>query len=204
MKPTVIAAMALTTMAALSPFLASCAYAQHYERGFAHPAPRYETPHWAFDDRFHHDHFYPVPDYSVAALPPGHLAVNFGGGRFFFHAGVWYRGAGAQFVVVRPPVGIVLPVLPPAYTTVWIAGAPYYYANDVYYSAVPGGYAVVQPPMDASAPPPQAPAVPPQAAAAPALAGSYYYCESTKSYYPYSLECKEGWHTVPATPPQTR
>jgi hypothetical protein len=179
MKRALIGAMSLTAMAALSPLLASSAYAQHYEQGFVHSAPRYETPHWAFDERFHHDHFYPVPGYAVATLPAGHLAVNFGGGRFFFHA------------------GIVLPVLPPAYTTVWIAGAPYYYANDIYYSAVPGGYAVVEPPMDASAPPPQA-------AAAPAAGGSYYYCESTKSYYPYTLQCKEGWRFVPSTPPQTR
>jgi hypothetical protein len=54
-------------------------------------------------------------------------------------------------VVVRPPVGIVVPVLPPAYTTVWVAGLPYYYANDAYYSAAPGGYVVANPPTDEAA-----------------------------------------------------
>jgi hypothetical protein len=190
MKRTTLAALAFAAIGAMSPFLAGNTYAQPHER-FARVPPRYVTPHWAFDGRFHHDHYYPVPGYSVSVLPPGHLALNFGGGRFFFHAGVWYRQAGAQFVVVQPPVGIVVPILPPAYTTVWAAGVPYYYANDIYYAPAPGGYAVVQPPLDA----PGAPiaAAPPQASAEPAPGGKYYYCESAKNYYPYVLECKEGW-----------
>jgi hypothetical protein len=199
MKRTLIPAMTFAAIGAIAPCLAPNAYAQPHER-FAHVAPRYETPHWAFDGRFNHDHYYPVPGYSVSALPPGHLALNFGGGHFFFHAGVWYRQAGAQFVVVRPPVGIVVPVLPPAYTTVWVAGAPYYYANDIYYAAAPGGYTVVQPPLDPSGI--QVPAATPQAATQATPGSDYYYCDSSKNYYPYVLECKEGWRTVPATPPQ--
>jgi hypothetical protein len=89
----------------------------------------------------------------------------------------------------------VVPVLPPAYTTVWASGVPYYYANDTYYVATAGGYAVVQPPANPSV----APA--PQAAAGPAPAGTWYYCDSARSYYPYSSQCSEGWRTVPATPP---
>jgi hypothetical protein len=34
-------------------------------------------------------------------------------------------------------------------------------------------------------------------------ASTWYYCESAKSYYPYVSECKEGWLSVPAIPPQT-
>jgi hypothetical protein len=91
------------------------------------------------------------------------------------------------------------------YATVWAAGVPYYYANDVYYVAVPGGYAVAQPPLEPSvAQPSPAPAPAPQAGGAttPAPPGNWYYCESSKSYYPYVRECKEGWHVVPATPPR--
>jgi len=108
-------------------------------------------------------------------------------------------------VVVRLPAGILVPVLPPAYTTVWVAGAPYYYANDVYYSAAPGGYMVADPPTDeAVAPAPPAPqaAAPQAAAAAPQTAGNWYFCESTKAYYPYVTECKEGWRPVPDVPPR--
>jgi len=34
-----------------------------------------------------------------------------------------------------------------------------------------------------------------------APAGVWYYCDSTMSYYPHVLECKEGWQAVPANPP---
>ena len=151
----------------------------------------------------------------MPVLPAGNLAITFGGGRLYFHAGVFFRSAGPAYVVVRPPLGIVVPVLPPAYSTVWIAGAPYYYANDTYYAATPGGagYAVVAPlpgaePTTASPVPPPA-ALSPQAGQAPSSAaqpsaGSWYYCDSAKAYYPYVQECKEGWRPVPSTPPQGR
>jgi hypothetical protein len=181
--------------------VASPAYAQRRE----HERVPFHTPHMVFDDRYHHNHYYPVPGYSMSALPAGHLAVNFRGGHFFYHSGVWFQASGPGFIVVRPPRGVIVPVLPPAYTTVWVGSAPYYYANDVYYTQAPGGYVVADPPMDASAPPDQAP--PPQAAApAPggAPSGTWYYCASTKTYYPYASSCAEGWQSVPAAPPPSR
>jgi len=191
----------------------SIAHAQ--ERHDRRDSERFHTPHWAFDDRYHHNHYYPVPGYAVTVLPAGHISVTFRGGHFYFHSGVWFEPRGHGFVVVRPPAGIVVPVLPPGYTTVWIAGAPYYYANDVYYMGSPGGYTVAQPPMVAGAapveaPPPAAPASPPapapQSAAAPGGTppGMWYYCESAKAYYPYVTECSENWRPVPAAPPPAR
>jgi len=184
--------------------IAAPAYAQHRE------PEHFGTQHWVFDDRFHHNHYYPAPGYAVRVLPTGYLTVNYRGGRFFYHAGVWFQPGGAGFVVVRPPVGVVVPVLPPAYATVWIGGLPYYYANDVYYAPAPGGYVVAEPPPTAPGPAAQAPSLPqtpppppPQAAPAPggAPSATWYYCDSAKAYYPYAAECKEGWRSVPATPP---
>jgi hypothetical protein len=166
---------------------------------------RFHTDHWVFDHRFNHNHYYPQFGYSVPALPGGHVALRFRGEPFFFHSGVWYRRGGPGFVVVRPPVGIIVPILPPAYSTVVVGGVPYYYANDVYYEQAPGGYAVAEaPPGVDEAAAPVAP--PPQAApsAAPSASATWYYCESSKTYYPYVSECKEGWRAVPATPPQAR
>jgi len=166
---------------------------------------RFHTDHWVFDHRFNHNHYYPQFGYSVPVLPGGHIAVTFRGNPFFFHSGVWYRRGGSGFVVVRPPVGIIVPVLPPAYSTVVVGSVPYYYANDAYYVEAPGGYAVAEPPLgvdEASAPmasPPQ-----PATGAAPSVSATWYYCESSKTYYPYVSECKEGWRAVPATPPQGR
>jgi len=175
---------------------------------------QYHSPHWTYDDRYHHRHYYPAVGYSVVALPPGYLSVTYGGARLYFHGGVWFRAAGPSYVVVRPPAGVMVPVLPPDYTAVYAGGRPYYYANDVYYSEAPGGagYAVVAPPIGAepataqSVPPP---ANSPQPAQAPGSApsstsGNWYYCESAKGYYPYVAECREGWRQVPASPPPGR
>ena len=131
--------------------LAPVALASAAPRTFVHEG--FRTPHVVFDARFNHDHYYPAPGYRVGALPPGHVALDFRGGHYFFHSGVWYEGVSGAFAVVRPPIGIVIPVLPPAYTTVWAGGVPYYYANDVYYIAAPGGYAVAQPPADGAGAP---------------------------------------------------
>jgi len=171
--------------------------------------PRYETfrtPHWQFDDRFHHNHYYPQRGYTVRTLPPSRIVVRFRNEPFYYHAGVWYRHTGPSFVVVMPPIGIVVPILPPAYSTVVYAGVPYYYANEVYYVQQSDGYAVAAPPEGmVEQPAPTAPPAPQGAApgAAPeSSAGNWYYCDSAKAYYPYVAECKEGWRTVPATPPQ--
>ena len=166
----------------------------------------FSTPHWVFDNRFRHNHYYPQLGYSVATLPPSRIAVTFRGAPFFFHAGVWYRRSAASFIVVRPPVGIIVPVLPPSYATVWVGTAPYYYANDVFYAQAPDGYSVVEPPPgyvdegEVGSPPP-AQAEAPGAGPQPAVGATWYYCDSAKSYYPYVSECKEGWRAVPATPP---
>jgi uncharacterized protein DUF6515 len=168
---------------------------------------RFHTDHWVFDHRFNHNHYYPQFGYSVPVLPAGHVALTFRGNPFFFHSGVWYRRGGPGFVVVRPPVGIIVPILPPAYSTVVAGGVPYYYANDVYYVQAPGGYAVAEPPPGVDEAAAAAPVTsPPQAgpSGAPSASATWYYCESSKTYYPYVSECKEGWRAVPATPPQVR
>jgi hypothetical protein len=164
----------------------------------------FRTRHLVYDNRFHHDRYYPRLGYSIGVLPPGHVSITFRGAPFFFHSGVWYRRSGASFVVVRPPIGIIVPILPPGYATVVVAGRPYYYANEVYYVQSSGGYAVAEAPVgvpdDAAAtPPPQAGS----AGAAPG-GGTWYYCESSKTYYPYVSECREGWRAVPATPASAR
>ena len=181
----------------------SAAHAQERRIAREHERERFQTEHWVFDNRFHHNHYYPAIGYSVAVLPPGNVPLEFRGARYWFHSGVWYQQVGPRFVVVRPPVGAVVPVLPPSYVTVYFGDVPYYYANDVYYVQAPGGFEVAAPPAVASAPPatasaPAAPAAPPPVAPA---SGSWYYCDSAKGYYPYVSQCPEGWKSVPAAPP---
>lgn len=102
-----------------------------------------------FDQRHHHDHYYPARGYVVPVLPGGALTIRHGGLPYHFHGGVWFSSRGGRFAVVLPPVGIIVPLLPPAYVSLWIGGGRYFYANGVYYAPAPGGYAVVPPPPQA-------------------------------------------------------
>ena len=180
-------------------FSSSPAFAQHGE----HERRPFRTEHWVFDNRFHHDHFYPARGYAVTVLPAGALAITFQGGRYWYHSGVWFTAAGPGWVVAQPPVGIVVPALPPGATIVYVGGIPYYYANDVYYVAQPaGGYTVAAPPATAQTPVPAVTQSSP--GAPPAAPGTWYYCESSKAYYPYVSDCQDGWKPVPATPPSAR
>ena len=191
-----------STLCLLAATLSCLPAAQAQERRIAreHERERFHTPHWVFDDRFHHNHYYPAPGYAVEVLPPGNVALAFRGARFWFHSGVWYQQVGPRYVVVPPPMGVIVPVLPPAYAVVYYGGVPYYYANDVYYVQQPTGYEVVAPP-EAPAVAQPAPGAPPTAAPAAQAPGTWFYCDSAKGYYPYVSQCPEGWRSVPATPP---
>jgi len=85
----------------------------------------------------------------------------------------------------------------------WVVGGIYYfYPRPIY--PYPDPYmpgVLVTPNSGPMAPPP--PSQPPT----PMLQGQnlpsvWYFCESSKGYYPYVSECPSGWKTVPASPPQ--
>jgi hypothetical protein len=69
----------------------------------------------------------------VGTLPRGHRAYYYRGRPFYLYDGFWYERRPGGYFIVRPPIGLSLPVPPPYYTTMWIGGVPYYYANDTYY-----------------------------------------------------------------------
>ena len=73
---------------------------------------------------------------------------------------------------------------------------PAYPAYPVYPAAYPAyPYAVAAPALYPAAP---AAAPAPQPRTAPA---NWYYCDSSKAYYPYVSQCAEGWRAVPSVPP---
>ena len=118
------------------------------------------------DSRYNHGRYYPPVGTVRPALAGEYRPYFHGSDRFFFSAGVWYAPRGTGFVVVQPPVGLVIGVLPPYYSTVWFGGIPYYYADNVYYTWQPdqNGYAVADAPpnADTPAPPPDSPPSAPQ------------------------------------------
>jgi len=87
----------------------------------------------------------------------------------------------------RVGIGIVVPVGP-------LYASPYYAAPYPYYPA-PYYY---QPPVVVQAAPQPQLQVAPQT-----TAPTWYYCNESKTYYPYVQSCPSGWTAVPATPQNT-
>jgi hypothetical protein len=123
------------------------------------------------DSRYHHDHYYPARGQYIDVLPPGHRMVVFGKARYYFFDGVWYLPKGRRFLIVAPPIGLLVPFLPSYYTTIMVGGMPYYYANEVYYTAGPAGYVVVAPPTSEVSPIPPPSSGSPQSPSPVAPAG---------------------------------
>lgn len=157
MKNTVLKAgvLLITLMAVLS----STVYAERDHRGRGDRDQRHEKSHPDFrlDKRYHHDRRYPREGYIVKTLPKKRYPIHYHNKNYFYFSGVWYLPSGPNLIVVRPPLGIVVPVLPPFFTTVWLHGTAYYYANDVYYvwRADLNGYQVTAPPIKDNQPEPQ-------------------------------------------------
>jgi hypothetical protein len=121
------------------------------ERGARQTVPSREQggrhDHEFMDSRYGHNRYYPSRGLTVRAVPRDAHEIVYGGARYSFTGGVWYRRAGAHFIVAAPPIGMIIPFLPPFYATIWVGGLPYYYANDVYYTRGADGYVVVAPPQ---------------------------------------------------------
>ena len=159
---------AATVLAALIGFGAAGSALAEHGRGDGDRGRGDRGRGMVLDGRYHHDHYYPQRGVAIGVLPSGYRSVAYGHDRFFFTGGVWYRPYGPRFVVVAPPLGVVIPFLPDFYTTVWFGGVPYYYANDTYYvwNRDARAYVVTQPPADADQSMPQE-----AAGSAPATAG---------------------------------
>ena len=116
--------------------------------------PAFDGRGQVLDSRYNHGRYYPPVGTVRPALIGEYRPYYHGADRFYFNGGVWYAPRGSGYVVVRPPVGLVIGVLPPYYSTVWFGGVPYYYADNVYYTWQPdqNGYVVTDPPPNADAP----------------------------------------------------
>ena len=152
----------------------------------------HEAPPQHVDERHGLNHPYNDRGAHVPDLPREALAVPRGNDRYWFHGGQWYRHDGPGFVVVAPPVGLIVPVLPSLYVTLNIGGVPYYYANDTYYTynADAAGYEVVAPPPNADSvtPPP-----PTEAGTISAFGGDpqYVYPKNGQSAEQQATDCYE-------------
>lgn len=126
----------------------TCAFAQAVEnRGAQEQVEPYHKHH---DRRHGHNHVYPDRGAIIRDIPHGATVVNYAGLSYRSYGGIWFEPRGPVFIVVQPPIGLVIPSVPAFATVVDAGGEPYLYANDVYYRARPdlGGYEVVNDPVD--------------------------------------------------------
>ncbi|HEV7620674.1 MAG TPA: DUF6515 family protein [Flavisolibacter sp.] len=75
--------------------------------------------------------------------------LNFGGYRYHYYDGIFYRPYGSYFEVVAPPVGIHVSILPYGYSRLRVGPGLFYYYNGIYYRRYNDYYEVVTPPLGA-------------------------------------------------------
>ena len=121
-------------------------YRERHER----PSSSHQDRRFEYQDRrYEHNRNYPREGHTVRVLPEKRRPIHFHNHDYYYFGGVWYQPSGLDFIVIRPPLGIIVPILPSFYTTIWVGDIPYYYANGVYYQwrTDLSGYEVVDLPV---------------------------------------------------------
>lgn len=111
-------------------------------------APLGEQRRYDGDDGRRHDSRRPVHHEvrrMVHHLPPRHAVILHGHEHYHYYAGRFYRPWDAGYILVRPPLGLIVLSLPIGSRLVVSAGITYHVFGDVYYRRVPAGYEVVEP-----------------------------------------------------------
>ena len=109
--------------------------------------------HKHHDTKNGHDHSYPDRGAIVREVPKGAVVVNYAGIAYRFSDGIWFEPHGPAFMVVAPPIGLIVPTLPTFSSVIAHSGKLFLYSNDTYYVPRPdvGGYEVVNDPSEATA-----------------------------------------------------
>src|SRR5437588_8250642 len=131
----------------ISPVFAQHGHYHDYDR-YAYKSYDYKR-YVPVEYSYHPYRYYPPvavrPSVSVIAqLPFGAVAVNFGGRPYHYYNGLYYSPMTGGYMMVEPPMGIVVPVLPPSAVNIIIGGTPYYRYQSVFYLPLGNnGYQVV-------------------------------------------------------------
>lgn len=86
-----------------------------------------------------------VVKHVVHHIPPRHAVILHGRDNYHYYSGRFYRPWNTGFILVRPPLGLVVLNIPIGHHVVVSAGISYFVFGDVYYRRVPMGYQVVEP-----------------------------------------------------------
>ncbi|WP_305042316.1 DUF6515 family protein [Geoalkalibacter sp.] len=108
---------------------------------------RYEERHRGKSDhRFDQRHKEKEKVRVVRELPRGHRKVVVNKTTYYVHDHRYYTRASGGYLLVRPPVGVVVANLPLGSVSISIGGLFHSRYDDVYYRSVPRGYQVVAAP----------------------------------------------------------
>ena len=97
---------------------------------------------------YHYRHL-PRRGAVIASVHVNAINYRFGGIRYRFHRGVWYKPYRSKWIVVRPAFGIRVKVLPVGYRRVVVGPTNYYYYYGTYYVQRNNEYEVVEAPLNA-------------------------------------------------------
>ncbi|WP_211827511.1 DUF6515 family protein [Kistimonas asteriae] len=88
----------------------------------------------------------PAIGVRVAVLPVGWRSLVVAGATYYVVDNVYYQRQGGTYIVVEPPVTVVVPVASPgpnvhvaSYTSLYVKGKLYYYRDGVFYDRTSSG-----------------------------------------------------------------
>lgn len=102
------------------------------------------------DDRRPPQHYVPSDRHhsvrhAVHYLPHHHAVIVHGRGTYHYYSGRFYQPWSGGFLLVRPPLGLIVLSIPLGSRIVVSSGITYHVFGDIYYRRVPMGYEVVEP-----------------------------------------------------------
>jgi hypothetical protein len=77
--------------------------------------------------------YYHRPGYTIRTIPKVAVTVTLGSLVYYYADGIYYRRHHSGYIVIVPPIGLIVPVLPLGYTVFQLYGGTYYYYAGVYY-----------------------------------------------------------------------
>lgn len=88
------------------------------------------------------------PGQIVERIPHRYTTIQHSGINFYFDNGIYFKRHKANYIVVRPPVGLRIRYLPDGYSTIHFGRVPYYFYYGVFYSydSAAGDYVIVNAP----------------------------------------------------------
>jgi len=84
----------------------------------------------------------------IARLPFGAVSLSFGNRYYHYYRGAYYRPYNRGYMIVQPPIGIIVPSLPVGYAQVIIGSHPYYRYGNIFYAPYGNRYRVVEQPQE--------------------------------------------------------